>query len=606
MAKRGPKRRPAPKQTAAKPPAPMLDMGLPTDKEAVIEHAQTAQVAGNWVEAIARWDRVRALFPEEVASYHNGIQCLEAAGRAAEREALFGAAASQFPDAVAFNAEFAWLAHHRQDWPAAIARWKTVLQRFPGHQSGYLGAAFTCSAAGMHAEADAILREAIEQHPQNREFAIGYASQAQHRGDLEAANSRWEALRRHLPAEPAGYSSGAIVLYDLNRPEDAFQLLRDAPTAVPDFEFHPQGMPGFLRYATAPQQGLTVSESDRALAMGRLSGLMRLYPDNPDVLLGYAIACRNMLAWDDAIAALKRAVAAHPERADILAETIGIHTVLDHFAEAQKLAEAAAGQFPENSAIAEKVSQLRYRQTHVTGEGGLTPAEVGDPTASRERQAVAALLWQFESLGTDCVFGYVQRAYGAEPLGLLRWASMPFARLLAALTQRFAGVGNPESIDIEATDEVHIPLGAREFTATDRSYDIWSHTFVPVVAGADLDAIRQDVARRSVFLARGLVEKLETGDKIFVYKDASGALTEADRSALMAAIAKYGPTNLLYVGLATASQPTGLLGREPSGVFIAALTAPFMTEHRVRDFQPWVGLCRDVLAAVRPQPVSPR
>ncbi len=31
----------------------------------------------------------------------------------------------------------------------------------------------------MQAEADAILREAIEQHPQNRELAIGYASQAQ-------------------------------------------------------------------------------------------------------------------------------------------------------------------------------------------------------------------------------------------------------------------------------------------------------------------------------------------------------------------------------------------------------------------------------------------
>ncbi len=85
----------------------MLDMGLPTDKEAAIEHAQTAQAAGNWVEAIARWDRVRALFPDEVAGYENGIQCLEAAGRPTEREALFGAAASQFPDAVAFNAEFA-------------------------------------------------------------------------------------------------------------------------------------------------------------------------------------------------------------------------------------------------------------------------------------------------------------------------------------------------------------------------------------------------------------------------------------------------------------------------------------------------------------------
>lgn len=117
MAKRAPKRR-----SATKPATPMLAMPLPTDKDAAIEHAMAAQKAEDWEEAAKRWEGVRRLFPDEMAGYENGIHCLGAAGRGPEREALFGVAADRFPDAVAFAAEFAWLAYHRKDWLSSIAR----------------------------------------------------------------------------------------------------------------------------------------------------------------------------------------------------------------------------------------------------------------------------------------------------------------------------------------------------------------------------------------------------------------------------------------------------------------------------------------------------
>ena len=41
------------------------------------------------------------------------------------------------------------------------------------------------------------------------------------------------------------------------------------------------------------------------------------------------------------------------------------------------------------------------------------------------------LLNSFESLGDNCEFGFVQRKFGTEPAGLLRWAIASPAALVA-------------------------------------------------------------------------------------------------------------------------------------------------------------------------------
>ncbi len=219
-------------------------------------------------------------------------------------------------------------------------------------------------------------------------------------------------------------------------------------------------------------------------------------------------------------------------------------------------------------------------------------------TDSTSGANAADIMMKFESLGADCVFGYVQRSVGAEPLGLLRWACMPFPRLLEALDNKFKGLGVPENIEIEASDEVHATLGDREYTATDRSYDMWAHTFVPVSPDADLAAVALDVGRRSRFLSRGLLDELEIGEKIFIYKDAANALTDADRAALLARIRRFGESKLLYVGTAEPGTATGLLRQEPDGLFIAALPTAYMTALHVQENRPWVELCADVLDRV--------
>src|SRR4029077_19430059 len=61
------------------------------------------------------------------------------------------------------------------------------------------------------------------------------------------------------------------------------------------------------------------------------------------------------------------------------------------------------------------------------------------------------LMMRFESLGENCEFGLAQRRCGAEPLGLLRFASAPLPVLLAGLRGRFEGMGDPEQIDIQVS-----------------------------------------------------------------------------------------------------------------------------------------------------------
>ena len=73
----------------------------------------------------------------------------------------------------------------------------------------------------------------------------------------------------------------------------------------------------------------------------------------------------------------------------------------------------------------------------------LDRADVGD---------MREIMLEFESLGGHpwgCEFGTVQRAFGAEPLGLLRWTEMPVEYIIKALKTRFfVGVGLPENTEI--------------------------------------------------------------------------------------------------------------------------------------------------------------
>jgi hypothetical protein len=228
-------------------------------------------------------------------------------------------------------------------------------------------------------------------------------------------------------------------------------------------------------------------------------------------------------------------------------------------------------------------------------------AEVPPDLASRVRPETATrpgslpldqLMLGFESLGENCEFGLVQRRCGAEPLGLLRFASAPLPKLLAALNARFEGLGAAGNIEVELSSN------GREFMIRDRAYEFYYHAWVPAGAATPAE-IREREIRRVPFLVNKLIDDLTDAEKIFVYHGMT-PLSLAHARALTRAIRRYGPATLLWVELADAAHPNGTVVWRDIGLMQGFIDR-FAPGEDAHDFatDSWVQLCRQA-AALRP------
>jgi hypothetical protein len=147
------------------------------------------------------------------------------------------------------------------------------------------------------------------------------------------------------------------------------------------------------------------------------------------------------------------------------------------------------------------------------------------------------LLYRFESIGDNCELGLVQRHYGAEPLGLLRWARVSFDALSRALDERFSAMGHAKNL------QVHI-LNT-EYLVQDASYRITYHPFIDVTEMTPAELVSREVTRIA-FLRDKLLADLRKADKIMVYKQNEN-LDQAEMWALWRQLQTHGPNKLLCV-----------------------------------------------------------
>jgi hypothetical protein len=157
----------------------------------------------------------------------------------------------------------------------------------------------------------------------------------------------------------------------------------------------------------------------------------------------------------------------------------------------------------------------------------------------QDREADKALLMDLQSLGENCELGFVQRAAGAEPLGLFRWANTPRPNLLRALDARFAGLGEPDQLDIELD-------GAGEYQVIDTRFGFRNHSYIFVASGATAADVKRRELTRLPYLARLLIDDLEGGQRLFCFHDA-GASSQDRAAEVLAAINRYGSNTLLWV-----------------------------------------------------------
>jgi len=206
-----------------------------------------------------------------------------------------------------------------------------------------------------------------------------------------------------------------------------------------------------------------------------------------------------------------------------------------------------------------------------------------------DRPPLNELVMQFESLGENCEFGLVQRRCGAEPLGLLRFASAPLPVLLAGLRARFEGLGEPDEIDIRVSEN------QQEYLVVDKRFGFLYHPWV-LVGEADPEAIRQREVKRLPFLRRKLLEDLDEARKIFVYRGMRQQ-PQVLVMRLVEALRAYGPADLLWVALHDKEHPPGTVEAIAPGLLKGYIDrfAPGENAHAL-SLECWITLCRNALA----------
>ncbi|WP_460253225.1 discoidin domain-containing protein [Acidiphilium sp. MT5] len=134
---------------------------------------------------------------------------------------------------------------------------------------------------------------------------------------------------------------------------------------------------------------------------------------------------------------------------------------------------------------------------------GQQPKFVSNDVDNRE------LFSNFISLGLNCEFGIVQKLSGLTKLGLLDWCATPIKSVLEMLRSNFDGVGNPE--------QTKIAVKGDDYDVFDTRYNFAGHSFVnPNDISADV--FYQQITQRLKFLRRKMIEELEIGEAIFIYK----------------------------------------------------------------------------------------
>ena len=218
----------------------------------------------------------------------------------------------------------------------------------------------------------------------------------------------------------------------------------------------------------------------------------------------------------------------------------------------------------------------------------LLPA-VAPPTDYAEAKAMVEA---FQSLGKNCDLGLLQRKFGAEPFGLLRFAAISPDRLTMALKTRFEGIGDVDKLTL------FLEWDGRHYQGRHADYGLDYHTFLPVDA-TPVEELTKKEALRLKYLARLLIEQLENDEKIFLRQESFETTEEA--VALHRLMRKYNPrARLFLVSLVRPEAPerVGRVVELRPGLYrgyLPRLSDPSRTPDRP-IFEEWTPLCAAVLA----------
>jgi len=498
------------------------------------EQRELARKAGrseDWQGALNIWEMLRTCFLDSAEVFVGRGDALQALGRLDEAEAAFAEAKELYPKNEWAAARYAGAAEKRRDWAEAIRRWDEVARAFPHFPLGLIAKGDILQSLGNLDEAEAIFRAAMQKFPDDEWAAIRHAGISVQKRDWTEALRRWEFLRVRFPDQLIGALGQAEAFRELGRFADAEAVVTEASERFPDNEW------------------LTISLAHTAMAAGALDEALRRwetamqrFSNNPMAHGGMAETLAKLDRFGTAKAVLDRAANRFPQDGPALYANLGKALIeAGRLEEAETLSADAVARFPDDPAVNALRAQIVGKGSHPD------QPSAAETTVSRREVTASELMMNFESLGDNCEFGFVQRFHGVEPLGLLRFSTMPYDLLMSALENRFEGVGDPENTILEV-DEAH-----QEFMISDKRYNMAAHTFT-YVSAIDRQKFFQQHCRRLAYLRRKLIADLENCEKILVFRSLE-FLSDQQIWALFRWIKTYGPNTLLCVRRQTDAAP---------------------------------------------------
>ena len=212
-----------------------------------------------------------------------------------------------------------------------------------------------------------------------------------------------------------------------------------------------------------------------------------------------------------------------------------------------RLRRSPAGSDHEGAPLGVMVISLRLYRLHARpGTPRTLPAvpgsiAEGDLLKTAEQvtgMTVAAFAGCFECLGHNCEIGTVQRALGAEPLGLLRFAGNVTHRLAEGLRDGFGKITAASTQIFVKNDPGPV------FKVHEENYYLWYSTG-RAPSETTAEAVHAEQWRKFVFLQRKFVEDLKGGEKIFAVSR-SEPMTEPEALALFCALNLHARNTLLW------------------------------------------------------------
>lgn len=458
---------------------------FPKEVALFTHHARMAEMRRDWPEVGARWAEVAERFPDMWEGFAGQARALREQGRPDQVLALLQGAEKRFPGVTGPLDEMARVAESMRDWPAAERWWQESVTLDPRPSWGHIGLATALREQGRMPEAEAVLIEQFERTPQELGLFIEYARFAERSADWPEAENRWQVVQNRFPHRWEGFGGLSRALSELGKLDEARTMLTTAverfPGQTAPFEalaflaqrrgdwvdaehwWRSSLMLNSKTWQTHTWLALTLREQQRfAEATGVLLDASEQFTHDPEALAvfvehlsrpGVSLPTQDF----ERLATLIGHHASQPaaSNAILLANALIARERKDWNVYRRRLAELSE-KAPDDRRVRVLLTEANELATEPDQSASLRTPLHGDQDLDHTQ-----LLLSFESLGGGrgtrqdngrgggCEFGFVQRQFGAESLSLLRWASIEPDDLIRGLTEKFAQLGEVNSIELQ-------------------------------------------------------------------------------------------------------------------------------------------------------------